>query len=95
VDHFTWGSWILDGNKPPKAALESAVLSFGAGFSLPGMVHALVDVRRANTHAEAFYRRFEMVETHSDAQDIFFAYPREIFLRDRPAHIAVLRGETR
>ena len=26
---FTWGSWILDENKPRKAALESAILSFG------------------------------------------------------------------
>lgn len=32
TDIFTWGSWILDHNKPHKAALQSAVLSFGAGF---------------------------------------------------------------
>ena len=32
ADCFTWGSWILDENKPRKAALESAVLSFGLGF---------------------------------------------------------------
>ena len=31
-DSFTWGSWTLDHNKPPKAALESAFLSFGVGF---------------------------------------------------------------
>lgn len=92
ADHFTWGSWILDRNKPPKAALESAVLSFGAGFSLSGMTHALVDVRRANIHAAAFYRRFGMIEINSDAQDIFFTYPRETFLRDRPTHLAVLTG---
>ena len=32
ADSFTWGSWILDYNKTRKAALESAVLSFGIGF---------------------------------------------------------------
>ncbi len=95
TDHFTWGSWILDHNKPPKAALESAVLSFGAGFDLQGMTHSLVDVRRANAHAEAFYRRFGMVEIDADAQDIFFTYSRETFLRDRPSHLAVLTGAKR
>ena len=33
-ERFTWGSWILDGNKPPKAALESSLLSFGIGFGV-------------------------------------------------------------
>ncbi|MDB2574473.1 GNAT family N-acetyltransferase [Planktomarina temperata] len=32
AESFTWGSWILDENKTRKAALESAVLSFGIGF---------------------------------------------------------------
>ena len=31
-DRFTWGSWILDHNKPPKAALESAVRIYDIGF---------------------------------------------------------------
>lgn len=92
-DQFTWGSWILDGNKPPKAALESAVLSFDAGFALPGMTRALIDVRRANTHAEAFYRRFGMIESGSDAQEIFFTYSREAFWRDRGTHLAALARE--
>lgn len=92
TDHFTWGSWILDANKPAKAALESAILSFGAGFSLPGMAYALVDVRRANTHATAFYRRFGMEKVGENDQDIFFTYSRETFFRDCPAHLAVLNG---
>ena len=32
TDSFTWGSWILNADKPPKAALESALLSFSVGF---------------------------------------------------------------
>ena len=31
-DSFTWGSWILDETKPPKAALESVLLSLYHGF---------------------------------------------------------------
>lgn len=89
-DSFTWGSWILDHNKPPKAALESAVLSFGLGFDGLGTALARIDVRCTNTHATAFYRRFGMTETHRTEQDIFFVYPRARFEADRPTHLRSL-----
>ena len=92
-DRFTWGSWILGHNKPPKAALESALLSFGVGFEELGLDRANVDVRIANTHAEAFYRRLDMTETHRTAQDIFFVYPRARFEADRPGYLAILKNE--
>lgn len=93
ADHFTWGSWILDHNKPPKAALESAVLIYDLGFGMLGLSQAAFDVRRDNERTLAFHRRFGAEETHSDAYDIFFTYPRETFLRDRAAHLAVLTGK--
>lgn len=94
-DSFTWGSWILDENKPPKAALESAVLSFGAGFQCLDVQEARVDVRRDNTHAEAFYRRFGMSETHRTEQDIFFTYLRPRFEADRNGYFAILEQAIR
>ena len=90
ADRFTWGSWILDQNKPTKAALESAVLSFGVGFDDLECERASVDVRVENTHAEAFYRRLSMSETHRIAQDIFFEYPRARFDADRPKFLEIL-----
>lgn len=92
ADSFTWGSWILDHNKSPKAALESAVLSFGAGFDRLECERALVDVRHSNAHAEAFYRRLGMTEIGRTEQDIFFTYMRDRFLADRERHLAVLNG---
>lgn len=89
-DSFTWGSWILDRNKPPKAALESAVLSFGAGFDGLGAARARIDVRHDNTHATAFYRRFGMTETHRTNRDIFFTYPRARFMADRDGYLVFL-----
>lgn len=89
-DSFTWGSWILDAHKPPKAALESAVLSFSLGFDRLGATLARIDVRCANTHAEAFYRRFGMTETHRTEQDIYFTYPRTRFDADRDGYLAIL-----
>lgn len=91
ADRFTWGSWILDENKPPKAALESAVLSFGVGFEGLGRDLAQVDVRIDNTHAEAFYRRFGMTETHRTELDIFFVYLRAQFNATKDAYLSILK----
>lgn len=87
---FTWGSWILDVNKPHKAALESAMLSFGIGFDVLHASLANVDVKVENIHATAFYRRLGMTETNRTAQDIFFVYPRERFEADRVRHIKAI-----
>jgi RimJ/RimL family protein N-acetyltransferase len=92
-DQFTWGSWILDANKPPKAALESAVLSFGIGFGPLGKSFANIDVRHGNYHAEAFYRRLGMTENGSDDVNLYFVYPRARHEADREHHIAVLEGK--
>jgi RimJ/RimL family protein N-acetyltransferase len=91
-EQFTWGSWILDANKPPKAALESAVLSFGIGFDHLDLKVAKVDVRVENNHAQAFYRRLGMIETHRTAQDIFFDYPRKLFEETRATYLQILNG---
>lgn len=93
ADSFTWGSWILDATKPPKAALESAVLSFGLGFEALGRSIAKIDVRVGNEHAQAFYRRMGMTQTHQTETDIFFTYPRTRFQADRDSYMDILRTE--
>lgn len=93
ADSFTWGSWILDHNKTRKAALESAVLSFGVGFDGLGLPLAHVDVRVGNEHAEAVYRRLGMTEVRRDDRDIFFTYPRSRFEADRAGYLAILEEE--
>lgn len=92
ADHFTWGSWILDANKPSKAALESAVLIYDLGFSVMKMAYAAFDVRRENKRTLEFHRRFGAQETSANAEDIFFIYSRETFLRDRATHLANISG---
>ncbi len=89
-DSFTWGSWILDANKPGKAALESAVLSFGIGFNVLGREMAKVDVRIENGHAISFYRRFGMLETRRTKHDIYFSYPSSRFEADRDEYLRYL-----
>jgi hypothetical protein len=89
-DRFTWGSWILGAGKPPKAALESALLSFGVGFEQYAKTLGLIDVRRRNERALAFYRRFGMAEVSADERDIYFRYTRDQFVVDRPGHWRVI-----
>lgn len=93
ADHFTWGSWILNDDKPRRAALESAVLSFSFGFRELRCDLAHIDVRVQNTHAANFYRRLGMTETHRTEQDIFFVYTRDRFEADEAGYRAVLKDE--
>ena len=93
-NNFTWGSWILDQNKPSKAALESAILSFEVGFSKLDLPIAYVDVRVGNKNAAAFYRRLGMEETHRTAENIFFTYSRSCFEASRSELVNVIHVET-
>jgi RimJ/RimL family protein N-acetyltransferase len=92
-ESFTWGSWILDANKPRKAALESAVLSFGVGFDLLDLPTAFVDVRVANDRARAFYTRLRMTELSRDQCHISFVYSRERFRADRASYEGILNDK--
>ena len=92
-NNFTWGSWILNADKPPKAALESALLSFSIGFETLGLMRADIDVRKENARAIHFYRRFGMVETGSDSKNLYFELTRARFLALRAALCGKLEAE--
>lgn len=91
-DCFTWGSWILDEHKPAMAALESATLSFRVGFVCLSAKSALIDVRRLNTHATSFYRRFNAIETRYDDTNIYFELTREQFLADQGGYQKIIEA---
>ncbi len=55
-DSFTWGSWMLDGNKSRKAALRSAALFCIAAFERIKLTRAVVDVHTANRYTPVFHR---------------------------------------
>lgn len=93
ADSFTWGSWILDHNKPSKAALESALLSFSVGFERLGLSKAFLNVRSGNANAVAFYQRFGMSRIGVDAINLYFEYTRDQFLQDQDAHRSVIMAE--
>lgn len=92
-DSFTWGSWILDHNKPSKAALESAVLIYVIGFEALQIPKAVFDVRKGNEHTVSFHERFKANRTGETEQDILFEYPRSQFFTDKASYLAILEGE--
>lgn len=87
---FTWGSWILDHNKPPKAALESGLLSFGFGFEQLNLSKALFEVRRANTHAQTFYHRFGATEVGTNEVNCYFELTQDQYFSGRDAQWATI-----
>jgi hypothetical protein len=90
---FTWGSWILDENKPSKAALESAVLIYQIGFERMQKCKAVFDVRRDNGHTLSFHRRFGAMEIRVDGRNIYFEYSRAQFFADLPYYQRLLGEE--
>lgn len=83
-DSFTWGSWILNADKPPKAALESALLIYDIGFQQLKLTRAVFDVRVDNERTLQFHRRFGAKETGSDPENLYFELTRSRFLALRP-----------
>ena len=88
---FTWGSWILDANKPKKAALESAVLSFCVAFEALALRLARVDVAIQNTRAAKFYERFGMTEIKRTESQIYFQYSCEQFYADKQRFMPIIQ----
>lgn len=88
---FTWGSWILDENKPKKAALESAVLSFCVAFEALALRLARVDVAIQNTHAAKFYERFGMTEIKRTESQIYFQYSCEQFYAGKQRFMPIIQ----
>ena len=88
----TWGSFMAEREKSPRAALEIAWLSFIVAFDRLSLTRCVLDVRRDNARAIAFYRRFGMRETGGDDLDLFFDYAIADFQRDRAALERAIRG---
>jgi RimJ/RimL family protein N-acetyltransferase len=82
--HFTWGSWILDQNKPHQAALDSALLVYQIGFEILGLQKSVFDVRNDNAHTLAFHRRFGAKQMGNDDVNTYFEHDRAAFAAQKP-----------
>ena len=89
-ESLTWGSWILDHNKPPKAALESAVLIYRIAFDGLGLTRSDFEVMHENEHTIAFHRRFGAMETGQTDSHVQFVYTAEQFAKDQAGFLELL-----
>lgn len=87
---FTWGSWILDENKPTKAALDSALIVYRFAFDELKCTRAVFDVRLDNQRTLAFHRRFGAAETGSDDVNAYFCLDLASFNQRKHALIDAL-----
>ena len=81
--HATWGSFILDTAKPPKAAYDALRLVHRFIFDDLDLSTAFFDVRKENTRALALYRRFGGIEISEDDLNLYFRIDRPEVQRRR------------
>lgn len=90
-DQFTWGSWILDYNKPRKAALESALLIYYYGFKFLNLSRCIFEVRSGNENTLAFHHRMKAMKTHEDDKHVHFVYTRAEFEATKNEYLTILK----
>ena len=92
-DSFTWGSWILGPNKPPKAALDSAVSLYQFAFDELGLSRATFEVDRGNERTLLFHDRFGAHRIGKDSVNIYYKYDATDFGLARSNFALVLGGK--
>lgn len=88
-DSFCWGSWILDHNKPRRAAVESAMFVYDFGYGLLGYRSSHFDVRRDNTAVISFHERFGATRVAEDELNVYFTLGVDAYLEKLPALVAL------
>lgn len=91
-DNCTWGSWILDHNKPRKAAIESIYLSYMIAFDILKIKYAYFDVRKNNYKALKLYHLLGAKQINIDLDNIYFIYPCERYNADRARYKEIIEG---
>jgi RimJ/RimL family protein N-acetyltransferase len=71
-DSFSWGSWILNGDKTRYAAIESAFLVYRFGFNILGFKKSHFEVMKGNDRVIAFHEKMGAVRVSEDVTNIYF-----------------------
>lgn len=90
---FTWGSWILNEDKPAKAALDTALQVYRYGFDALKLKKSVYDVRRDNAHTLRFHDRFGGIRTGEDTENIYYELPEARFRDLYPIHVQAIAAQ--
>ena len=84
---FCWGSWILNENKPPKAAVQSAILIYEYAFYNLDFNRSHFDVRKENTGVINFHLRFGAKQIGNTENDFLFHFYKSDYEIKRPNYL--------
>lgn len=76
-ESFCWGSWILNEEKTPYAALESAFLVYEFGFGYLGFNKSHFEVRKGNEKVVSFHQKMGAVKVGENELYDFFEIDKE------------------
>lgn len=76
-DSFTWGSWILNEEKTPYSALESAFLVYRFAFDILKLNKSHFEVRKGNSKVVSFHQKMGAVQTGENDIELFFEITKE------------------
>lgn len=81
---FSWGSWILDDNKPRLAAVESALFIYDFGLGLLDFPASHFEVRHGNERVIQFHERMGAQRIREDEESAYFSLSRSDLCRHLP-----------
>lgn len=81
IKSFCWGSWILNEDKTPSAALESALLVYKIAFFSLGFERSHFDVRKNNEKVIAFHKKMGAEQISENNDDLFFVYTKQTYIK--------------
>ncbi|MDE9444688.1 GNAT family N-acetyltransferase [Xenorhabdus bovienii] len=76
---FCWGSWILNEQKTPNAAIESALLVYKIAFENKNFEQSHFDVRKENEKVISFHRKLGAELINEDDLNYYFIYKKETY----------------
>lgn len=91
-NHFTWGSWILNGEKTRFSAIESALMVYKFGFEIKGFEKSVFDVMKGNEKVISFHEKFGAKRTAEDDVNVYFELSKEDYQSKLPYFESILEG---
>ena len=80
-DVFEWGSWILDKNKSPSAAMETAILIYEFAFNVLGFDRSEFEVNKSNKKVVSYHIKSGAEIIREDEVNLYFLMRKEIGLQ--------------
>ncbi len=89
-ESFSWGSWIVQDDRPKYTALESAFAVYAIGFDYMKFESCHFEVRRENLKVCAFHEKLGAEMYEESENDIFYNFSKQAWKHCREKYPAFL-----